>query len=334
MPRNSISDCSFAGGCVVIAAIVLLLSAPTLAARQAAHAPAASPETRQPKLAFTLNEKGEYEFDTGVLRGKILRAEKSLGLSSLIHIPSATRLDGRYCIMSYYRLFTTNKRYGTAAWDWPSKARLLPDGSLRIIWPQAKDRPFEIVALYRWTGGSTLDLRTTVRAHKDLSSLELFLASYFDRSFSAPCVYVHENPHARNKTGFMSAEKSFGDWQMFPRDKEILPLIRDGRWLKQPNPVNWKIMPRMERPIALRRNEKTQLNAVLMAPPRDCFAISTPYRGEGHCSLYLSLFGRDLKAGRSAQAHTRLVITADASDAHILDLYHKYLKDLNYPDIK
>jgi hypothetical protein len=66
-----------------------------------------------------------------------------------------------------------------------------------------------------------------------------------------------------------------------------------------------------------------------MAPPQDCFTIATPYEGESHYSLYLSLFGRDLKAGETAQARTRLVIGASISDEQAITRYQQYLKDLS-----
>jgi hypothetical protein len=65
-----------------------------------------------------------------------------------------------------------------------------------------------------------------------------------------------------------------------------------------------------------------------MAPPQDCFAISTPHQAEGHYSLYLSLFGRTLKAGETARARARLVIASSPSDNQILALYQAYLRAL------
>jgi len=67
---------------------------------------------------------------------------------------------------------------------------------------------------------------------------------------------------------------------------------------------------------------------LLMAPPKDCFAIATPYAGESHYSTYLSLFGRNIKAGRTARTHTRLIVTKPIPDTQIPDLYQKYIKDL------
>jgi hypothetical protein len=288
------------------------------------------------KFAFSSNDKGEYLFDTGVLRGKLRPDGKSLGLSSVILVPSGVRLNGRYGIFSFYRIFTTNKRYGHAAWDWPSVSKLLPDGGVQIIWPEGKDHPFEITAIYHLTEETTVDLETTVKAQKELQQFEVFLASYFHESFPSPYVYAKTNPQKKGNPGFILAEKSFGDWQMFPRDKNVLQPIRDGRWEKEPNPVNWAIMPNLAAPVCVRRNAEANLAVVLMAPREDCFAISTPYRGEGHYSLYLSLFGRDVKAGEKVRSRCRLVVAPKGvskrntgiSDQQILELYQKYLKQL------
>jgi len=288
------------------------------------------------KFSFTPNDKGEFLFDTGVLRGKLRPDGKSLGLSSVIHLPSGVRLNGSYGIFSFYRIFTTNKRYGHAAWDWPSISKLLPDGGVQIIWPGGKDHPFEITATYHLTEETTVDLETTVKAQKDLRKFEVFLSSYFHKSFPAPYVYTKTNPQTKAEPSFMLAEKSFGNWQMFPRDRNVLQIIRDGRWEKEPNPVKWVIMPNLAAPVCVRRNDEANLAVVLMVPREDCFAISTPYRGEGHYSLYLSLFGRDVKASEKVMSRCRLVVVPKGvskrntaiSDQQILELYQKYVKQL------
>lgn len=285
-------------------------------------------ESQPAKFSFTSNEKGEYVFNTGVLSGKLRADGKSLGLSSVIHIPSGVQLNGNYGIFSYYRIFTTNKRYGTAAWDRQSVSMLLPDGAVKVVWPIETEHPFETTAVYRLKNETTLDLETTVKAQKDLQSFEVFLASYFNENFPAPYVYTSSNPETKGKSCFTMALKSFGDWQMFPRDKEVLKIINDGRWQKEPNPVNWAIMPYLEAPICIRRGDTSEPTVVLMAPPEDCFAIATPYQGESHYSLYMSLLGRNVKAGRMLKSHCRLVITTNLSDKQILDLYRKYIEEL------
>jgi hypothetical protein len=277
--------------------------------------------------AFQPDGKGGYAFDTGALRGTLGAGGKSRGLSSVTYVPTGARLDRGAGICSFYRIFTTNKRYGKAAWDWPSTSKLLPDGAVQITWPAAEDRPFEMVAVYRWTRETALDVETTVKAKEDLSEFEVFLASYFDEAFASPYVFVKANPDNEGKAGFMLAKKSHGDWLMFPRAQTFVPIIRDGRWEKEPHPVNWTIMPTMAAPVCFRGGSGSMPTVILMAPAGDCFAMSAPYEGESHYSLYVSLFGRDLKAGESTTARTRLVVATTDSDAGILGLYRQYAQD-------
>ena len=276
--------------------------------------------------AFTPDGKGGYAFDTGLLRGTLGAAGKSRGLSSVTYVPTGARLDRGAGICGFYRIFTTNQRYGKAAWDWPSTSKLLPDGAVRITWPAVEDRPFELAAVYRWVSRGALDVETTIRAKEDLGQFEVFLASYFDKAFASPYVRVKANPEAGGRPGYLLAKKSHGDWLMFPRAPEVVPIIRDGRWQKEPHPVNWTIMPEMQMPIAYRRGVNATPMVVLMAPRADCFALSTPYEGEGHYSLYVSLFGRDVKAGQPAMARTRFVVTTTHTEADIMTMYMEYME--------
>jgi len=281
---------------------------------------------------FTSTGKDKYAFDTGILRGEIRRDDLMLGLSSMVHVPSGTKVSGKYGVFSYYRVFTTNQRYGHAAWEWPSDSKLLPDGAVQIFWFAEPNQPVEITATYRLSSQAAIDVETIVKAQKDLPHFEVFLASYFTEAFPGSRVYVDKNPKAEGKPGFMAAEKSFGDWLMFPRAEDVLPIIQDGRWEKEPNPVKWTIMPCLAAPIGVRQTAAGNLAVVLMAPPEDCFAISTPYQGEGHYSTYLSLFGRDVRAGQTVKAHCRLVIGAGLSSDRILALYKEYMKGFAISD--
>lgn len=283
------------------------------------------------RLAFTPGSQGEYPFDTGALRGTLRQNGTSRGLSSIVHVPSGARLDGSVGIAGHYRVFTTNKRYGTAAWDWPSTAELQPDGSVRTTWPTAQDRPFEMTALYRWADAQTLDVETTVTAHADLSKFESFFASYFDKAFPSPYACV-TGRMSGVETTLLPGTKDLGDWLMFLlQADERTRVIQDGRWLLEPNPVSWAVMPNLAAPLCLRRSQTNGLTAVVMAPPQDCFAIAMPSEGDSHYSLYLSLFGRDIKAGETATAHARLVIANALSDEEVLALYKRYASEIQYP---
>jgi formylglycine-generating enzyme required for sulfatase activity len=271
--------------------------------------------------AFTAGSDGEYVFDTGILKGVLRKAGRSMGLSSVVHVRSGKRLDRSMGICSPYRVFTTDKRYGTAAWDWPSESKLLDDGAVEVRWPAADDRPFELTAVYRWATSSMLDVVTTVKPKADMSDLEVFMASYFDEAFAMPSVYAGED-------GFLQAKEALGNWQMFPRDSRVLEIIRDGRWKKEPNPVDWVIMPQMKKPLGIRRGEKNGPVMVLMSRPKDCFTIAAPYEGETHYSMYMSLLGRDVKAGQTAAAKMRFAVAESDSQADILKLYDEYIRQV------
>ena len=264
-------------------------------------------------------------FDTGVLKGALGEGGKSFGLRPVVHIPSGVQIAGQFGILSPYRMLTANARFGTAAWEWASKLELLADGAARVHWSPDEEHPLEMTGVYRWTRDDTLDLELTVKPQRDLRRFELFLASYF-HGFPVSLAYVRQPGSASGAGRFMEAVKAGGDWQTFPRDDAAAAIYGDGRWSRPPNPVKWQMMPRMAAPLALRRDANSGLSAVLMSRPHDCFAVSMPYGEESHRSVYLSLFGRDLKGAEEASAAARLVIGKDITDDRALELYRAYLK--------
>jgi hypothetical protein len=264
-------------------------------------------------LAFQPGAQGSFLFDTGELRGVLRTGGKSFGLQSVVHIPSGRRVDAGSGLFGHYRVFTTGKRYGGGAWDWPSTARLTEHGAVEVLWPATEDRPFEMRAVYRWATPSALDLETTVVAKQDLPGFESFLASYFTSGFTNAMAATGMASGQAKTPLFLPAERSAGEWQMFPRDDAAVGVIQDGRWKLLPNPVDWAIRPRFLHPLAIRCDKTANLSAVVMARRQACFAVAMPHETEGHFSLYLSQFGRDLKAGETARAEARLVILDSVS---------------------
>ncbi|MCP4249770.1 MAG: hypothetical protein GY778_22230, partial [bacterium] len=235
-------------------------------------------------LRFHPVEGGAFEFDTGVLRGRLRSEGRSIGLLPVTHVPSGTALAHSMGLFSIYRVFSDGRRYGHGMWDWPSEPRPTGDGAVEVIWPVAADRPFEVRAVYRWAGPDTLDMDIAVRPGRDLRGFEAFLAAYFGEQLAGSAVLVKGDR-------FMPAEPANGQWQMFPRSPDAVSLIRDGRWRLPPNPVAWAIQPEFEQPVAIRRAPASGLTAVVMAPARDCFAVASPEQADSHRSIYLSLFG-------------------------------------------
>jgi len=274
------------------------------------------------QLAFQAKGK-EFSCHTGLLSGTLRGGGKSLGLTPLIYNKSGTRIAGKYGLVSHYRLLDSKHRYGHAGWTWASTATLLPEGHVQVKWTADAEHPFDMQAEYHWSAPGALDVTTRVTAHQDLRNFEVFLASYFS-GFAEARVYVQHLPDTATKSGLMEATRALGPWQTYPRDAAAVPVIQDGRWQRPPNPVDWKIMPQLAAPLALRRDATTGLVGLLMAPRDDCFAISTPYGADGHRSLYLSLLGRNIHKDQHAMARARLIIARNVSNEQAIALYHDY----------
>jgi hypothetical protein len=270
------------------------------------------------KLAFVAAGK-EFAFDTGALRGTLRGGGQSKGLIPAFDCASGAPLTKSLGLFSHYRMFETNVRFGKAAWDWVSEAKLLGNGALEVRWTADDAHPFDMMAVYRWSAPNALDLATRVTARKELKRFEVFLASYFD-GFPTTVVWAGDKP------AFVSASKEAGKWHMFPRDEATVKMIQDGRWTYPPSPVEWSIRPKLAAPLAIRRDAERKLAAVLMTRPRDAYAIACPQDEEGHRSLYFSLFGRDLKNGESVEAKSRLMICGGVTDEKALELYKKFAK--------
>ncbi len=267
-------------------------------------------------LRFHPAGDGGFGFDTGELRGRLHAGGKSLGLQEVVHIPSGTRLDRVNGLLSHYRVFSKGRRYGSGAWDWASEAVLLGDGeTVRVTWPRSADRPFELWSTYRFCDAVTVELRTYVRVYETLPGFESFVASYFSESFTNAAVGLRAGGGASDGRWIVAARDK-GDWQMFPRDEKVIPILRDGRWRLEPNPVEWVLRDAFgATPLSMRRSATTDVCAVFMARPEDCFAISMPQEGEGHRSVYYSLFGRELKPGGTTMGIVRLSILRRPEEA-------------------
>jgi hypothetical protein len=278
------------------------------------------------KLVFLPSNNGRFSFDTGRIRGALPGAQLSFGLSNVEHIPTGRTVSGRLGLVNVYRVFSDGKRYGDAGWHWPSRGSRNEDGSVTIEAAAVENRPFGLQVNYRWVNATTLDLILDVIPQRDLKGFEVFLASYFGAAFTESLAYVQARPGVPDRPIFLAAERSLGTWLMFPRDRQAVELIRDGRWKLPPHPVDWEILPQLAQPLAVRRVPESGLTVLLMARPSDCFAISMPYQTEPHFSVYLSLFGRDLASGRRATARVRLQLLDAPSDGAMLEAYRKFRK--------
>ncbi len=280
---------------------------------------------------FRAAGEGLFTFDTGSLRGRLRLDGKFQGIYPIVDPATESDLTRPPGVFSPYRVFSTGRRYGDAARDWPAASRLREDGAVVVRWPSAKGHPVAITGVYRLAGPETIDLEIAVVPAQDMPGFELFVSSYFAEEFRA-AVYLEPNTDPKAKPRFVPVDRTpeaRGGYVMFPRDEKAVKMIRDGRWKVPPSPVDWDVEKRLAAPLILRRDAKGGITAVLMARPEDCFAVSSPWNpaapeAGGYRSLYLSLFGRDLAAGEKARARCRMVIGRGLTDEKAVALYEAY----------
>jgi hypothetical protein len=281
-------------------------------------------------LLFRPSGPGLYAFDTGAFRGTLKLDGKFQGvypLSAGATGPDLTRPPG---IFSPYRVFSGSVRFGSAARDWPTTTRVLADGAVEARWAAAREHPLAITAVYRWTAPGTLDAEWTVKPERDMQSLELFMSTYFTKDFLAS-VYMRPTPEEKPRfVPIDRAAQDHGGYVMFPRDKAASEIIHNGRWKVPPNAVDWALREGLAAPLVIRRDKGQGLTAAIMCPRADCFAIASPWNpqtpeGKGYRSIYLSLFGRDAKAGQQSKARCRLVL-GPLTDDQVLAEYEKYVR--------
>lgn len=300
----------------------------------AVAAAAATVHAQEPRLAFKPAGAGLYDFDTGALRGRLKLDGRFQGVYPLVDTESGADLTHPPGVFSPYRVFKTGTRFGHAARDWPTTSKRLEDGAVAVHWAAAKDHPLEIDAVYRWRGPDTLDLAITVKSQQDMPDFEVFMSSYFTKGFRAS-VYMKPQGEAGGQPRFVPVDRkpgSKGGYVMFPRDEKAVRMIQDGRWKIPPNAVDWAIERWLAAPLILRRDAQSGITAVMMCPPDECFALSSPWNpatpeGGGYRSLYLSLFGRDLKAAQESRARCRVVIGRGITDQRAAELYEAYVKE-------
>ncbi len=296
-----------------------------------------------PDLTFKATGEGWFAFDTGVVRGKLRADAKSQGIPTFADVKTGRELaygGGNPGILSFYRLFSSGKRWGDMKRGdtfrgWPKTAKRLDDGSVQVHWPGKDDHPVETTATFRWSRPDTLDLVTAVKPQIDLPEFEIFLSSYFNRDFQNQ-VYVKAPRFEAGKPYFLAPVCNplvIGTYLAYPRDLHAARMIYDGRWEQGHSPVQWSVTRFLVAPLGLMHDAKNDITFVLMARPDECFAVLMPYNKTppdgvaGHRSMYFSLFGGDLKAGKVARARSRLVVGRGITEARAVELYETFLKE-------
>lgn len=277
------------------------------------------------ELAFKADNRGNFIFNTGVVKGSVKREGTGDAVKPITFVEPDVPIDTGHGLLTPYRFLTPQKRFGFGSWEWPRTGKLLEDGGIELHWAQSEDRPFAFSATYRWKTANTLDMTIVFTPNVDLEKFELFVGSYF-RNFTKAKAYVRDA--GDGSPGFVESAKNKGGMQLYPKNREVLTIVRDGRWKFPPYPNNWSIRPALAAPLGIKQESKSGVTVVIMAPPEDCFAVSMSQQEAGLGAFYLSLFGKDVEKGQSLKGRARMVFGKDITDEQAVQEYEKYLKEL------
>ena len=250
-------------------------------------------------------EKGNHLFETDELKGRIGDG-RFIGPNQVVQKGSGIKISGngranRHGLLTLYRVFTRNHRYGNAAYDWKGRSIKIEGKAVVLYWSATNDRPFTLEARYTFPSANQVKLQVTVEAQKDLTDFEVQVASYFDSSFPLAEVLMDKQSRA-------NSPKKLGTWHAFPRDQGAKAIIEDGRWNHGPSPVKFAFREPFGQAVSMRKHSGSSLLATLRSPADDCFAIYTAHDRESHYSNYHALFGRTIRKGGTASAEVTLTI--------------------------
>ncbi|OAM91007.1 hypothetical protein OH491_04540 [Termitidicoccus mucosus] len=265
-----------------------------------------------------------WEYSTGRIEGFF----ESDGL----HLKNESRdtKDGALIgqLLLPYRLLSRDGWHGEGR-ETPHAMAVLDNG-IECRWPASLAHPADLTIRTTLGGEGVFDVSIRIEARHGFRDYELFYSNYFDRISRSlhGGAYVASLPAEKPVVPgwtqvFPGANPIFREMYIaFPRDEHGAALICDGRWQRGRHFTRFAPCRYYAEPIGFYHNPGTGLAVSMMASREDCYSVSMAYRADDphdkvgqHCSLYLSLFGRDIQPGETANARLRMVADDSGADA-------------------
>lgn len=277
------------------------------------------------------------DFDTPQIAGTIRLDGVYHGITRLIDKRSGRQLiDPRYSALNLFKWMSVNLVMGQPR-QMERTAAVGPDWA-EVRWPASEAHRGEVTARYEVRSPGAIDLTVTLHSQGTYPAYELFLSSYFDKSLQ-PHVYLKARDPKLAELVLPEVNDVFrGTVLVFPRDAHTARHCLDGRWDRSEGKVPVVQMCPVRhyaRCLAMLVDPEKTLAVVLMADPRDCYALSTRYhaaeesdRLTTYSAFDLSLFGGDVVPGDERTVKVRLAVTSlDADASQPLDLYDAFLAE-------
>jgi hypothetical protein len=291
--------------------------------------PAASPAT------FTGNATDGFQFATSEMEGTIRLDGVYHGVTRLIDKRSGRQvIDPRYSALNLFKLMSVNLMMGQPR----QMERTIHSGPgwVEARWPATESHHGELVARYELCPPAAINLVLTVRARGSYAAYEVFMSNYFDKALR-PHVWLKDRKGTGADLVLPTVNDVFrGTVLVFSRDAHAARRCLDGRWerneFKAPT-VQMCPVRHYGHCLALQADAENRLGVVLMADPRDCYALSTRYHADQdadrlttYSAFDMSLFGDDLLPGQERTVKVRLALVhLDGDLSRALGLYREFL---------
>ena len=268
-------------------------------------------------------EKKEMEFSmdhlSGILNCDINRKKgKSHHFSKVIHKPSGLMIspdDARMKHAGMLNFFRVLVEGGYLSELRVTEAQIEPeDDGITMIFSPSIRLQAKIKVKFTFKEPNIIDMDLWVETLTNYPKFEILLSAYLAPGFESG-VYVAEKefgPNVAEQIRLTDQAMIHGIWPFFPRDEAGANLLTDGRHQKGRWFWRMAIGRRYGMPLAFFSNDG--VDAILMGKPEDVYAVGATYKGDAsdnvadHRSIYLSLFGEDLKAGEGRHTQMRMIV--------------------------
>jgi hypothetical protein len=249
-------------------------------------------------------------------------------------------IDARYSALNLFKLMAVNQIMGQPR----HMQRTMKKGAdwAEVTWPATASHHAKVTARWEIVEPNAIDLTVNVQSQGAYRGYELFVANYFDKLLQ-PHVYLWTRYQREYDLVVPTVSDVFrGTVLVFPRDAHAARLCVDGRWERNEGEtpiVQMCPVRHYAHSFAFQADPEKQLAAVLMAHPRDCYAISARYHAEqesdrltDYSAFDLSLFGNDFVPGGERTVKIRLALTAlDSAMSQPMHLYQAFIQEEEAP---
>ncbi len=270
-------------------------------------------------------------------------------LSKVVHKPSKTLVSPDEAgpkrfgpcqsgLVTWFRVLAKGS-YLTELRVTPCSCESIENG-MRFTWEPTVAHQARIVTTLIVKEPNIIDLDIEVVGYGDYEDYEVLLCAYLKPGFKSGAYVTTFKDETRTPVQIRPKDDPSHHkfYNFYPRDVKGGQMLWDGR--HQIGRYFWYLAIGRLYALPLGFYSDEKVDCLLMGRPEDVYAVGVTYDGDeandnvaDHRSIYLSLFGKDLKPGAGLKTQARLVIDDFAANQedHILE-YDKFIDEFKDVD--